>query len=126
MSLCSGLLWLTLNLALIIQCLSGNNIIFQFRIPCKMFLRNPKMSSLTPGGTLNHCPRLSLLFESSLNHAHTIISKRGRQLIQVQLYYYIFCLGCSRHVDFQCFSPFCTSVRNSVEYLTTAPSSEHY
>jgi hypothetical protein len=28
MSLCPGLLWLTLNLALIIQCLSLNNLVF--------------------------------------------------------------------------------------------------
>jgi hypothetical protein len=39
MSLLPGLLWLILNLALIIQCLSRNNIffIFQFYITRKMF-----------------------------------------------------------------------------------------
>jgi hypothetical protein len=45
MSLRPGLLWLTLNLALDIQCLSWNNIFFFFLI-----LRT-KMSSRTPGGT---------------------------------------------------------------------------
>jgi hypothetical protein len=45
--LTSGLLWLTLNLALITQCLSWNNIfIFLIYVP-------PKMSSPTPGGTRN-------------------------------------------------------------------------
>jgi hypothetical protein len=33
MSLRPGLLWLTLNLALIIQCLSRNNIFFDFAYP---------------------------------------------------------------------------------------------
>jgi hypothetical protein len=37
MSLCPGLLWLTLNLALIIQCLSRNNICLQIYITRKMF-----------------------------------------------------------------------------------------
>jgi hypothetical protein len=38
MSLSPGLLWLALNLALIIQCLSQNNTyIFQFYVPRKTF-----------------------------------------------------------------------------------------
>jgi hypothetical protein len=46
MSLSPGLLWLALNLALIIQCLSRNNTyIFQFYLP-------RKMSSHRPGGKL--------------------------------------------------------------------------
>jgi hypothetical protein len=44
MSLRPDLLWLTLNLTLIIQCLSWNNIYIFFSI-----LRSPKMFSRTPG-----------------------------------------------------------------------------
>jgi hypothetical protein len=53
-SLCLSLLWLTLNLPLIIQCLTRNSIFVQFYISRKMF-------SLTPGGThtpsWRHCCR---------------------------------------------------------------------
>jgi hypothetical protein len=43
MSLCPGLLWLTLNLALIIQCLSWNNIFFfNFTYPLRC-LRVPQV-----------------------------------------------------------------------------------
>jgi hypothetical protein len=46
MSIRPGILWVTLNLALIIQCLQRNNIyFFQFHIP-------REMSSLTLGATL--------------------------------------------------------------------------
>jgi hypothetical protein len=41
MSLRPGLLWLTLNLALIIQSLSRNNIFFLFYVPPKISLRTP-------------------------------------------------------------------------------------
>jgi hypothetical protein len=50
MSLRPGLLWLTLNLALItVQCFSRNNIYFLFYISRKTYSRTPKMSSRTPG-----------------------------------------------------------------------------
>jgi hypothetical protein len=48
MSLRPGLLWTTLNLALIIQCLSRNNILFYFYIPCKVFSHTPCLR-VTPG-----------------------------------------------------------------------------
>jgi hypothetical protein len=44
---CQGVLWLNLNLAPIIPCLSRNNISFSFYVPLKV-------SSRTPGGT--HTP----------------------------------------------------------------------
>jgi hypothetical protein len=48
-SLRPGLLWLTLNLALIIQCLFRNNLFLNFAYPVRRFLVPPKMSSHTPG-----------------------------------------------------------------------------
>jgi hypothetical protein len=49
-----GLLWLTLNLALIIHRLSQNNMCFQCYIPRKMFLRTRWV--LAPQ-VEDHCPR---------------------------------------------------------------------
>jgi hypothetical protein len=53
-----GLLWLTLNLALIIQCLSQNNFFFQLYMPRKVF-SSPEMFSHTLRGGVpqveDHC-----------------------------------------------------------------------
>jgi hypothetical protein len=49
MSLRPGLLWLTLNLALITQCLSRNIIFFNFTYPVRCLLVPHKMFSCTPG-----------------------------------------------------------------------------
>jgi hypothetical protein len=48
MSLRPGLLWLTLNLALIIHCLSWNDFFFQFYVPTKMFLHISRLKTTGP------------------------------------------------------------------------------
>jgi hypothetical protein len=69
-----GLLWLTLNLALIIECLAQNSIFFSpFYIP-------PKMSSRTPEGLrtpdLDHWSLYQMKMKTgSLNTSVDVISK---------------------------------------------------
>jgi hypothetical protein len=58
MSLRPGLLWLTLNLALIIQCVSRNNIFSQFYTLRKMSSRTPRVCVLW---VEDHCDYLIAL-----------------------------------------------------------------
>jgi hypothetical protein len=100
MSLRPGLLWLTLNLATIIQCSSWNTcnifIFFLFYVP-------PKMSSRTPGGTLT--PGWIPLFYIVLHSAALTIPSHCCLAISVAVFPHVFTelfiMGGGSHTAYQ-------------------------